>query len=309
MSLVLGWFFAKLQRWALFHGGWNWTNIVRFTGFSSSFTSLPPLSSLLLLSSRLLIHLLHTALPRQWLHAPVMSFSPHRAEGWLCSLLKDSRKFPSEKTPRKSTLCGLITVYKVVFSILMRTMWVWKWNNSNLNQSCYLGVGSGLKLEIVLDHVIDNFCFRLSLWRLISIDMFVCFCLYDNHTNIKWFDQESRCSLAKVIVSLEVQAIFNKSVFSLIRADRKRARAKSKDLFMFVTSPNPFSRGPYHLLVIMPRPNIFQPQMNYKKWKKKRLEHFHVNLSVCGWQTFSKQTEKAGHKAFNTLTFFYSSKV
>lgn len=56
-------------------------SIVRFTGFSSSFTSLP-----LLLFSPLLIHLLSTVLQQQWLHAPAMSFSTTQNSGWLCSL-------------------------------------------------------------------------------------------------------------------------------------------------------------------------------------------------------------------------------
>lgn len=54
-------------------GGGNKTSIVRFTRFSSSFTSLP-----ILLSSPLLIHLLYTVLQQQWLNAPAMSFWPHR---------------------------------------------------------------------------------------------------------------------------------------------------------------------------------------------------------------------------------------
>lgn len=49
-------------------GGGNKTNVVRFTRVSGSLTSLPPL----------LIHLLCTVLPRQWLLTLVMSFKPPR---------------------------------------------------------------------------------------------------------------------------------------------------------------------------------------------------------------------------------------
>ena len=195
---------------------------MRFTGLSSYFTSLPPRPSLLLLSSSP-----HPSSPR-CSPATMTSHSCHvlfttQSWGMVVLIAKGFTEVPICKTKqKKNTLCGLITVYNVVFSTLMRTMWVWKLNNSNLSQSCYLGVGSGLKLEIVLDHVIDNFCFRLSFCRVISIDIVVCFCLYNNHTNIKWFDRESRCSAAKVIVSLGVQALFNKSVFSLMHVDRKR---------------------------------------------------------------------------------------
>lgn len=132
--------------------------------------------------------------------------------------------------------------------------------------------------------------------------------LYDNYTNIKRFDQESHWSTGKVIVSLEIQVLFNQSVFHIcaVRTEREQHfnQAKIKYLFLFVTMSNPFNRGSSAFVSDNAPYQHFPTANKLKEEEKEDFSIFHMHWSMHGWQMFKSSKTRVDAKLLTHLHFF-----